>query len=112
MRRVLKLIVALMLMSGGITAAPARAGEIATGAKIPSAFKEVDATSHVRNWSSIAGKKGTVLVLFRSAKWCPYCQAQLKSLKDVEYRSHIDAVDAGLDREPGAHRRNHCRHGR
>jgi len=84
MRRVLKLIVALMLMSGGITAAPARAGEIATGAKIPSAFKAVDATSHVRNWSSIAGKKGTVLVLFRSAKWCPYCQAQLKSLKDVQ----------------------------
>ncbi|MBK7283878.1 MAG: redoxin domain-containing protein [Sphingomonadales bacterium] len=37
-----------------------------------------------RDWASIAGKKGTILVLFRSAKWCPFCQAQLKSLKDVQ----------------------------
>ena len=84
MRRLLKMIVALMLMAGGMSAIPATAGEIATGTKVPLSFKAIDAVGHTRNWSSIAGKKGTVLVLFRSAKWCPYCQAQLKSLKDVQ----------------------------
>lgn len=83
MRSLLKMIAALMLMLGGMAAIPAGA-EIATGTKVPASFKAIDATGHARNWSSIAGKKGTVLVLFRSAKWCPYCQAQLKSLKDVQ----------------------------
>ena len=31
----------------------------------------------------MAGKNGTVLVFFRSAKWCPYCQAQLIDLKSA-----------------------------
>lgn len=84
MRSLLKMLVALMLTWGGITAIPANAAEIATGAKVPAGFKAVDASGKARNWASIAGKKGTVLVLFRSAKWCPYCQAQLKSLKDVQ----------------------------
>ncbi len=33
--------------------------------------------------SDITGPKGTVLVFFRSAKWCPFCQAQLIALKDA-----------------------------
>jgi peroxiredoxin len=84
MRALLKMIVALVLMLGGAIAGPAGAAEIVTGAKVPATFKAVDATGRARNWASIAGKKGTVLVLFRSAKWCPFCQAQLKSLKDVQ----------------------------
>jgi peroxiredoxin len=32
-------------------------------------------------WRDLAGKKGVVLVFFRSAKWCPYCQKQLTDLK-------------------------------
>ena len=63
MRRLLKMIVALMLMAGGMSAIPATAGEIATGTKVPLSFKAIDAVGHTRNWSSIAGKKGTVLVL-------------------------------------------------
>ncbi len=66
-----------------ITPGPA-AAEIAVGEKIPAGFKVVDPSGKVRNWASVAGKKGTVLVFFRSAKWCPYCQAQLKSLKDLQ----------------------------
>jgi peroxiredoxin len=31
----------------------------------------------------ISGKNGLVLVFFRSAKWCPYCQTQLMELKDA-----------------------------
>lgn len=84
MRMLLKMFVALALALGGAIAAPVGAAEIATGAKVPVGFRAIDATGHVRNWSSIAGKNGTVLVLFRSAKWCPFCQAQLKSLKDVQ----------------------------
>ena len=84
MRALLKMIAVLALTLGGVTIAPAMAAEISTGAKMPASFKAIDATGRSRNWASIAGKKGTVLVLFRSAKWCPYCQAQLKSLKDVQ----------------------------
>ena len=31
----------------------------------------------------LSGKNGLVLVFFRSAKWCPYCQKQLMDLKDA-----------------------------
>lgn len=84
MRRLFRTIVAAMIALGVVASIPAIAVEIATGAKVPVGFKAVDASGKARNWSSIAGKKGTVLVLFRSAKWCPYCQAQLKSLKDLQ----------------------------
>lgn len=31
----------------------------------------------------LSGRNGLVLVFFRSAKWCPYCQKQLMDLKDA-----------------------------
>jgi peroxiredoxin len=31
----------------------------------------------------LSGKTGLVLVFFRSAKWCPFCQKQLVDLKDA-----------------------------
>jgi peroxiredoxin len=65
-------------------AAPATAAEIATGAKMPASFAAKDSAGKPRSLASVAGKKGTVLVLFRSAKWCPYCQAQLKELKSAQ----------------------------
>ena len=52
------------------------------GTRIP-AFTARDAQGAAVQWSDIAGEKGTVLVFFRSAKWCPFCQAQLISLKDA-----------------------------
>lgn len=84
MRALLKIFVALAMLVGGVVSIPAEAAEIATGAKVPAGFKAIDAAGRARNWASIAGKKGTVFVLFRSAKWCPFCQAQLKGLKDVQ----------------------------
>lgn len=54
----------------------------AIGAKIPT-FEARDAEGKSVRWEDIAGPKGTVLVFFRSAKWCPYCQAQLIALKDA-----------------------------
>lgn len=54
----------------------------AVGARIP-AFEARDAQGKVVHWADLSGPKGTVLVFFRSAKWCPYCQAQLIALKDA-----------------------------
>ncbi len=42
-----------------------------------------DAAGHPATLRSIAGRKGTVLVFFRSVKWCPYCQHQMIELKDL-----------------------------
>jgi peroxiredoxin len=54
----------------------------AVGAHIPTLVAK-DETGAPRDLKSISGRKGVVLVFFRSAKWCPFCQAQLVSLKDV-----------------------------
>lgn len=52
------------------------------GSQIPT-FIAHDAQGKTVKWSEVTGEKGTVLVFFRSAKWCPFCQAQLISLKDA-----------------------------
>jgi peroxiredoxin len=54
----------------------------AVGAHVPAFFAR-DAAGTPRKLASIMGPKGVVLVFFRSAKWCPFCQAQLISLRDV-----------------------------
>ncbi len=82
MRRIAPLAIVVALAAA--VAAPAFAAEIAKGAKMPPSFSARDASGKVRNLASIAGKNGTVLVLFRSARWCPYCQAQLKDLKAAQ----------------------------
>ncbi|MBI1361703.1 MAG: redoxin domain-containing protein [Alphaproteobacteria bacterium] len=52
----------------------------AVGTHIPEFHAQDDQAKPV-GLKDIAGKNGTVLVFFRSAKWCPYCQAQLIDLK-------------------------------
>ncbi len=49
----------------------------------PLAVTVTDTAGKVATLKSIAGKKGTVLVFFRSVKWCPYCQKQIIELKDA-----------------------------
>ncbi len=71
---------AVALVSAIATAAIA-APQIGVGNHIPAKFVPRDASGKVRNFDSIKGRKGAVLVMFRSAKWCPYCQAQLKGLQ-------------------------------
>jgi peroxiredoxin len=34
--------------------------------------------------AKLSAKKGVVLLFFRSAKWCPYCQAQLIAFRDAQ----------------------------
>jgi len=43
----------------------------------------VDASGKPRDLASVAGRNGTVLVFFRSAKWCPFCQRQLIELNNA-----------------------------
>ena len=73
-------IAAAALVSVFATAAVA-VPQIEVGERIPAKFAALDSTGKVRDFASIRGRKGSVLVLFRSAKWCPYCQAQLKGLQ-------------------------------
>jgi peroxiredoxin len=66
-------------------AAPALALDVGprVGTKIP-ALHATDASGKPATLASISGKNGVVLLFFRSAKWCPYCQAQLIEFKAAQ----------------------------
>ena len=52
------------------------------GAKVP-ALHATNLNGAPVSVRQLSGKNGLVLVFFRSAKWCPYCQKQLMDLKDA-----------------------------
>ena len=54
----------------------------AVGLKAPAIGTLPDQTGAPRAMAELMGSKGLVLVFFRSAQWCPYCQGQLISLND------------------------------
>ncbi len=64
-----------------LAALPASAGiDIgpAVGSKAPALAATVtDTAGKTASLGSIRGTKGTVLIFFRSVKWCPYCQHQM-----------------------------------
>ncbi len=47
------------------------------GIKAPDIGTRLDQTGKPRTLADVSGKNGLVLMFFRSADWCPYCQAQL-----------------------------------
>jgi peroxiredoxin len=61
-------------------ASPAMA-QVKAGDRLPAAFQPVDQSGAARNLHSLAGAQGLVLILSRSAGWCPVCQAQMVQLK-------------------------------
>jgi peroxiredoxin len=77
-------IFAVALVAAPVGLSAKMMAEIAQGAAIPAKFMVRDITGKARNYASISGKNGTVLVFTRSAKWCPFCQAQMKDLKNVQ----------------------------
>lgn len=88
MRRRLLLPAALAgFIAHGAFAQPAPGSPIdigpAVGKRIPH-FAATDAKGGRRSFASLPGAKGVVLVFFRSARWCPFCQLQLIDLKKVE----------------------------
>lgn len=73
---------ALCLVAPGLArAAPWDVGP-AVGARTP-ALHAVDLNGAPVSVRELSGKRGLVLVFFRSAKWCPYCQKQLMDLKEA-----------------------------
>lgn len=62
------------------------------GRMVPAIGTPVDSTNAPRSLQSLMGKKGMVFFFFRSAAWCPYCQAQLIDLNngvaDIEKRGY------------------------
>jgi peroxiredoxin len=55
----------------------------AVGARIPT-LAATDSTGQPRTLDNLVGRKGLVLVFFRSARWCPFCQRQLLDLRNVQ----------------------------
>jgi peroxiredoxin len=52
----------------------------AINAKAPDIGTPPDQTGTPRALASLMGEKGMVLFFFRSADWCPFCQAQMMDL--------------------------------
>jgi peroxiredoxin len=63
-----------------VIAAPALAFP-AVGDKAP-AVAGTDIAGKTRTLKQVAGRKGTVLMFFRSASWCPFCKAQLIAMNE------------------------------
>jgi peroxiredoxin len=96
---------AALLLVLGLTASAAANPDFdlgpPTGTKAPIIGTPLDETGKPRSLESLMGDKGLVLFFFRSAAWCPYCQAQLIDLNsgvaDIEKRGyHL----AGISYEP------------
>jgi peroxiredoxin len=56
---------------------------LAVGEKAPP-FSAPDQFGHEQTLDSLKGPKGTVLLFFRSADWCPYCKGQLIQLQSAK----------------------------
>lgn len=52
------------------------------GSVAPDIGARPDQSGRVRRLSELSGSKGIVLMFFRSAGWCPFCQAQLIAMND------------------------------
>src|ERR1700730_2407296 len=70
--------VAVVLVSG-LIAVTAFADDLGppVGTQAPDIGMRLDQTGKPRTLADLMSKNGLVLFFFRSADWCPYCQAQL-----------------------------------
>ncbi len=89
----LKTMTALLLAFAAMTGATiAQDLGPATGTKAPDIGTPLDQASQPRALASLMGENGVVLFFYRSAAWCPYCQAQLIDLEtgraDIEKRGY------------------------
>lgn len=72
---------ALLPLAAGAQTRPWDVGP-PVGEKVP-AIHATDLKGAPISIKDLSGKTGLVLVFFRSAKWCPYCQKQLMEMKDA-----------------------------
>ena len=75
-------IAAVILTPAAALAAPIAIGP-AVGAKAP-ALVATDAAGRPVALQQLSGPRGLVLVFVRSARWCPFCQAQLIDLRGAQ----------------------------
>lgn len=61
----------------------------AVGDTVSLDFATSDHTGAAQDFSTVKGEKGAVVVFFRSAKWCPFCQMQLIDL-NTNARAEIE----------------------
>ena len=73
--RIIPALIALAVITAPAAAFPA------VGDKAP-AVAGADINGKTRTLQQLAGRKGTVLIFFRSASWCPFCKAQLIAMND------------------------------
>ena len=57
---------------------------IAINASAPTRLTLLDSNGAPTTLATQMGENGLVLVLVRSAEWCPFCKAQLKRTKEIE----------------------------
>jgi peroxiredoxin len=95
MERMAKIIALFLLVLGAaLPAAAAPKFDLgpAIGTKTPTIGTPLDETGKPRSLDSLMGKNGMVFFFFRSAVWCPFCQAQLMDLNsgvaDIEKRGY------------------------
>ena len=84
---------------GGIFTLAASAEDLGPplGSVAPEIGTRLDQNGKSRTFADLVGQNGLILTFFRSADWCPFCQAQLidlnGGLKEVEKRGyHIAAL--------------------
>ena len=63
------------------------------GSRMPS-FNLPDQDGKAHTLNSVLGPKGAIIVIFRSADWCPYCKAQLIELE--QHRSDFSKLGLGV----------------
>lgn len=85
--------VALATISVAAGADEKAAAEIgpAVGSTLTLDFTAPDQFGETQNFESFVGEKGAIVVFYRSAKWCPFCQMQLIDL-------NTNAVEAVKER--------------
>src|SRR5260221_5529970 len=87
-------IMSLALVVAGIFATRVPADELGppVATKAPDIGKRLDQNGKPRTLSDLMGQNGLVLMFFRSADWCPYCQAQLidvnSGVAEIEKRGY------------------------
>ena len=79
----------LLVLISGLTSVAAMASDLsdlgpAIGSKIPHDLTAPDQEGVEQSFNTLTGEKGAVLVFFRSAKWCPFCQKQLIQMQAAQ----------------------------
>ena len=72
-------VVAFAALIFGAVAVSASAEDLGppVATRAPDIGSRLDQTGKPRTFADLVGRNGLVLMFFRSADWCPYCQAQL-----------------------------------